>query len=175
MRLRLRPLSMADLEPYSVLHGLPEVVRYLPWEPRDPAEARKTLERKIADAGAKQVAYAVIRDSDDAFLGELNLTVYDAANRNAEIGFLFRPEFHGHGYATEAARELLRIAFVEWDLHRLIGRCDARNDASARLMRRLGTRQEAHFRRNEFIKGEWTDELVFALLAEEWAAGCQSS
>lgn len=171
----MRPLSMADLEPYSVMHGLPEVVRYVPWEPRDPAEARKTLERKIANAGAEKAAYAVIRNSDNAFLGELNLTVFDVENRNAEIGFLFHPEFHGHGYATEAARELLRIAFVERDLHRLIGRCDARNDPSARLMRRLGMRQEAHFRRNEFIKGEWTDELVFALLAEQWAAGVQPS
>lgn len=166
---------MDDLEPYSVLHGLPDVVRYLPWGPRDRAAALQSLERKIANAGPTQTAYAVIRDSDDAFLGELNLTVFDADNRNAEIGFLFLPEFHGHGYATEAARELLRIAFVDWDLHRLIGRCDARNDSSARLMRRLGMRQEAHFRRNEFIKGEWTDELVFALLAEEWAAGGQSS
>jgi RimJ/RimL family protein N-acetyltransferase len=170
MRVSLRPVSMEDLEPYSVMHGLPEVVRFLPWESRDAAEARTSLERKIAKAGPTQAAYAVIRDSDNAFLGELNLTVFDAENRNAEIGFLFLPEFHGHGYATEAARELLRIAFVEWDLHRLIGRCDALNDASARLMQRLGMRQEAHFRRNEFIKGEWTDELVFALLAEEWAA-----
>jgi RimJ/RimL family protein N-acetyltransferase len=175
MRVTLRPLSMADLEPYSVMHGLPEVVRYLPWEGRDPAQARKSLERKIANAGAEKVAYAVLRNSDNAFLGELNLTVFDVDNRNAEIGFLFQPEFHGHGYATEASRELLRIAFVDWDLHRLIARCDARNNASARLMQRLGMRQEAHFRRNEFIKGEWTDELVFALLAEEWAAGAQSS
>lgn len=170
MRVSVRPLSIADLEPYSVMHGLPEVVAYVPWEPRDRDEARKSLERKIAKAGATQAAYAVIRNSDNAFLGELNLTVFDADNRNAEIGFLFLPEFHGHGYATEASRELMRIAFVEWDLHRLIGRCDARNDASARLMQRLGMREEAHFRRNEFIKGEWTDELVFALLAEEWSA-----
>lgn len=175
MRVALRPLSATDLEPYSVLHGRPEVVRYLPWESRNREQARNSLERKIANAGADKAAFAVIRNSDNAFIGELNLTVFDVENRNAEIGFLFLPEFHGRGYATEAARELLRVAFVERDLHRLIGRCDARNDASARLMRRLGMRPEAHFRQNEFIKGQWCDEIVFALLAEEWATGAQSS
>jgi RimJ/RimL family protein N-acetyltransferase len=53
-------------------------------------------------------------------------------------------------------------------MHRIIGRLDARNTGSANLLKRLCLRQEAHFVRNEFIKGEWTDELVFALLADEW-------
>jgi RimJ/RimL family protein N-acetyltransferase len=55
-------------------------------------------------------------------------------------------------------------------LHRIIGRADGRNEPSARLMTRLGLRKEAHFVRNELVKGEWTDEVVFAMLAEEWAA-----
>jgi RimJ/RimL family protein N-acetyltransferase len=63
---------------------------------------------------------------------------------------------------------LLRVGFEELDMHRIIGRLDARNAGSANLLQRLGLRQEAHFVRNEFIKGEWTDELVFAILAEEW-------
>ncbi len=83
---------------------------------------------------------------------------------------MFNPRFHGKGYASEAAAALLRVAFEELGFHRVIGRCDARNTASSALMQRLGMRQEAHFVRNEFIKGEWSDELVFALLAEEWSA-----
>jgi RimJ/RimL family protein N-acetyltransferase len=54
--------------------------------------------------------------------------------------------------------------------HRIIGRCDARNNTSARLMERLGMRQEAHFHENEIFKGEWSDEYVYALLAGEWSA-----
>jgi RimJ/RimL family protein N-acetyltransferase len=59
-------------------------------------------------------------------------------------------------------------------LHRVIARVDARNDASARLARRLGMRQEAYLVRNEWFKGEWTDELDFALLEEEWATWQQN-
>jgi RimJ/RimL family protein N-acetyltransferase len=55
-------------------------------------------------------------------------------------------------------------------LHRILGRLDARNAASAKLLERLGMRREAHIVENEFVKGEWTDELLYALLAREWAA-----
>ena len=64
---------------------------------------------------------------------------------------------------------LLGLAFDDLGLHRVIARVDARNDASARLARRLGMRQEAYLVRNEWFKDEWTDELDFALLEEEWA------
>ena len=42
------------------------------------------------------------------------------------------------------------------------------NLASARLMERLGMRREAHFHSNEYVKDEWCDELVYAILREEW-------
>ena len=74
----------------------------------------------------------------------------------------------GRGYAIEAARVVLGVAFGEFGPHRVTGSCDARNLASARLMERLGMRREAHFRSNEYVKDEWCDELVYAILREEW-------
>jgi len=160
-------MTSDDLPAYADMHGRAEVARYLYWEPRGPEEARASLERKAANADPSEFVLAAVRNSDAAFVGEVNLHIYDAGNRAAEIGFIFHPQHHGHGYATEAAAGLLRIAFGDLGLHRVIGRCDARNGASAGVMRRLGMRQEAHFRQNEFVKGEWCDELVFALLDEE--------
>lgn len=63
---------------------------------------------------------------------------------------------------------MLDLAFGPLGLHRVIGQCDARNDASAQLMKRLGMRQEAHFISNELVRGEWCDELDFAVLEDEW-------
>jgi RimJ/RimL family protein N-acetyltransferase len=88
--------------------------------------------------------------------------------RTGELGYVFHPESHGHGYAAEAAVELVRIGFEELGMHRIIARLDARNTGSINLLKRLGLRQEAHFVRNEYLKGEWTDELVFAMLHDEW-------
>jgi RimJ/RimL family protein N-acetyltransferase len=65
---------------------------------------------------------------------------------------------------------MLRLGFEGLGLHRIVGRCDARNRASAKVMERLGMRREAYFRQNEIVRGEWTDELVYAMLADEWPA-----
>jgi len=94
-------------------------------------------------------------------------------HRGGEVGYVLNPEFGGHGYASEAVRRLLGLAFDDLGLHRVVARIDARNEASARLARRLGMRQEAYLVCNEWFKGEWTDELDFALLEDEWAATCK--
>jgi RimJ/RimL family protein N-acetyltransferase len=120
------------------------------------------------DADGQALTVAVILRETGQHVGEVTLFVHSTEHRSAEIGFVFHPDFHGLGYAAEASAELLRVGFEELDMHRIIGRLDARNAGSANLLQRLGLRQEAHFVSNEFIKGEWTDELVFAILAEEW-------
>jgi len=51
-----------------------------------------------------------------------------------------------------------------------VGRCDGRNLSSPRLMERLGMRREAHLVENEYVKGGWTDELIYAMLDREWQA-----
>ncbi len=94
----------------------------------------------------------------------------DPDNRQGEIGFIFDPAHQGHGYATEAARALVAHAFEHYGLHRVYGRLEPRNVASARVLEKLGMRREAHLIENEWVKGEWQSEAVYALLAREWAA-----
>lgn len=87
-----------------------------------------------------------------------------------EVGFVPKLAFQGPGLATEMAREMPRVGFEEMRCHRIIGRCDARNTASAAGKERLGVRRDAQLRQNEWVKGEWTGELSYAMLADEWAA-----
>ena len=171
-RVTLRAYAMDDLDAFSDMCGRDDVTRYLYWGSRTREESRTSLVRKVGETGFGDVdetlSLAVSRNDDGAYLGEVILHMIDAGSRGAEFGFLFHPDHHGQGYAGEAARAMLELAFGTLGLHRVIGRCDARNVASARLMRRLGMRQEAHFLSNEFVKGEWCDELDFALLEDEW-------
>src|SRR5919197_1471769 len=88
----------------------------------------------------------------------------------------FRPgdlDDQGRGYAGEAAEVVLRLGFADLGLHRIIGRCDPRNLPSARLLARLGMRREAHFIHNERFKGEWGDDLVYAILEHGGTASRQ--
>jgi RimJ/RimL family protein N-acetyltransferase len=166
-RLVLRRFRMEDLEDLLAIQSLPEVARYLYWEPRDREEVREALAEKVAgEPECLQLAVELI--AARRVIGEVTLRRLSREHRQGEIGFVFHPAYQGQGYAREAAEAMLRIGFLDWGLHRIIGRCDARNHRSARLMERLGMRLEAHFQENEIFKGEWGDELVYAILDREF-------
>ncbi|MEU4395043.1 GNAT family N-acetyltransferase [Kribbella sp. NPDC023855] len=173
-RLTLRRYLETDYDDLLKLQSSPEVTRFLLYEPKTPEQVKESLAGRLADVpldtDGQALTLAVIERETGRHTGEVTLFMNSAAQRTGEIGFVFHPDFHGRGYAAESSVELLRIGFEELGWHRIIGRLDARNGGSAALLKRLGMRQEAHFVRNEFLKGEWTDELVFAILAEEWKA-----
>jgi RimJ/RimL family protein N-acetyltransferase len=173
-RLTLRRYLETDYDDLLKLQSNDDVTRYLLYGRQTPEEVRNSLASRLAgvrmDAEGNALTVAVILRATGQHIGEVTLFVHSVQHNSGEIGFVFHPDFHGHGYATEASAELLRLGFEELGMHRIIGRLDARNTGSSNLFKRLGFRQEAHFVRNEFIKGEWTDEVVFALLASEWPA-----
>jgi RimJ/RimL family protein N-acetyltransferase len=172
-RLRLRPYEHGDMDAFVAMHSHPDVSRYLYWGVRSREELEDVLAGKIERARLERpgdgVDVAVFIKGSGAFAGSVSLQV-DSEHHQGELGFIIDPAQHGNGYATEAARALLRVAFEELRLHRVYGRLDARNRASARVLERLGMRREAHLVENEHVKGEWTDELIYALLDREWAA-----
>jgi RimJ/RimL family protein N-acetyltransferase len=173
-RLILRPFVPDDLDDLYAYHSRPDVARYLLWEARDRRQAADALARKIrqgalSDEGQSLVLAVVWREVGQV-IGEVKLEWLSQQHRQGEIGFVFNPDYHGKGLATEAAEVVLGLGFGELGLHRIIGRCDGQNGPSARLMERLGMRQEAHFVHNEIFKGEWGDELVYAMLDHEWQA-----
>jgi RimJ/RimL family protein N-acetyltransferase len=171
-RLVLRPFEAGDLDALFDLYRRPDVVRYLYWGARSLEEAREDLQRRITqsaiDEDSRRLALAVVLPELGRMIGDVTLKWVSREHRQGEIGFSFHPSFQGRGFATEAAEALLVLGFEGLCLHRVIGRCDARNIASARVMEHLGMRQEAHFVHNEVFKGEWGDELVYAMLDEEW-------
>ncbi|WP_433165751.1 GNAT family N-acetyltransferase [Kribbella sp. CA-247076] len=175
-RLTLRRYLETDYDDLLKLQSNDDVARFLLYDAQTPEQVRDTtLPRRLVelppmDADGQAVTLAVILRETGQHVGEVSLFVQNAAHRGGEIGFVFHPEFHGHGYAAEASVEMLRLGFEEFGMHRIIGRLDARNTGSAKLLQRLGMRHEATFVKNELIKNEWTDEAVFAMLADEWAA-----
>jgi RimJ/RimL family protein N-acetyltransferase len=171
-RLLLRRCREDDLDRLAEMQALPEVARYLYWEPRSREEVSETLARRIATTRLERdddwVVLAVERQEDGLLLGDVTVFLRSVEHRQAEVGWVFHPDAAGHGYATEASRALIDLAFDDLQAHRVFARTDARNDPSSALCRRLGMRQEAHFRESELFKGSWGDELVFAVLATEW-------
>jgi RimJ/RimL family protein N-acetyltransferase len=173
-RLLIRPLTPADADGLLAYRSLPDICRYVPFEP----QTRDELLERIASrwtrtelTGEGQVLILGVQVRDTGVLaGDVMLAWQSQEHASGEIGYVFNPDLSGRGYATEAADALLRLGFEGLGLHRIIARIDERNEPSARLARRLGMRQEARLVENEWFKGEWTTELDFAMLASEWQA-----
>jgi RimJ/RimL family protein N-acetyltransferase len=172
-RLRLRPLTLADAASLVAYRSIPELCRYVPFEPMDLETVTARLETLWANteltAEGQALTLGVELISSGELIGDVVLFFRSEADQGGEIGWIFHPRHGGHGYATEAAGGLLELAFRGLGLHRVVARVDARNDASLRLCERLGMRREGHLLRNEWFKGEWSSEIDFAMLHEEWA------
>jgi RimJ/RimL family protein N-acetyltransferase len=173
-RLTLRPFNPGDFDDLYAYQSRPDVARYLSWDARDRAQVQEALacqcEETALSAEGDWLTFAVVWRQAGKVVGEAGLKLISWENRQGEIGFVFNPDYHGRGLATEAAESLLMLGFDTIGWHRIIGSCDARNHSSARLMERIGMRREAHFVHYRLVKGQWADELVYAILDPEWRA-----
>ena len=173
-RLRLRPLRAQDGDALHRIESREDVARWLYYDPRTAAESAEVLEVRITRTRLEREGDGLELGIEHAETGELLGTVVlmyrSQEHQQGEIGFILHPDHQGQGLAREAAREMLRLGFEQLGLHRIVGRCEPRNEASARLLERLGMRREAHLIENEWVKGEWQSELVYAMLDREWRA-----
>jgi RimJ/RimL family protein N-acetyltransferase len=173
-RLLLRPLAESDYDALFDLGTRPEVVRYLMWDVMDAATVRAFLDRRLRqttiDGDDTAIVLAATIPPSDRMVGEFMLRLTSARHRQGEIGWSLHPDAQGHGYATEAARELMRLGFEELGLHRISADADPRNTGSLRIMERLGMRREADYVDVFFLKGEWVGEAHYAILEDEWRA-----
>ncbi|MEN8904807.1 MAG: GNAT family N-acetyltransferase [Clostridiales bacterium] len=90
-----------------------------------------------------------------------------------EIGYIFNPNYHRLGYATESSKELILYGFNNLNIHRIIGRCNPKNKASWKVLEKLGMKREGRFRENIFFKKDknnqpiWTDTYEYAILSRD--------
>lgn len=168
----MRAHTMDDLDAWHELFGDPAVVRYLYQAPLSRDEAAEHLSKRFTATLPQQDGewLMLAMEFDGRCVGDVGVHLVSRENRQCEIGYVLSPRVQGRGLATEAATLITAIAFDELDTHRVCGRLDARNEASARLLERLGMRREGHLRETEWVKGEWTDEVIYAITLPEWRA-----
>ncbi len=171
-RLTLRPFKKSDLEAMMAYHALPEVQRYLDWKARDRVEVESALQSMVKQNRLTRpgdtIHLAVVEDDSEAVIGQIALRWTDATAGQAEVRFIFNPEFRRQGYASEAVSAVIGLGFESFNFHRIYAICAGKNQASARLLKKLGMRLEAHYREHALFQGEWDEELHFAILDREW-------
>ena len=171
-RVALRRLHPGDVEALVAYRSSAEVARYQSWDAPYPRAAGERLVRQMMarhpDTAGEWFQFAVILRSTGELIGDCAARPHADDFRQAEIGFTIAPGHQRRGYAAEAAGCLLGYLFERRGKHRVTACCDARNAGSAGVLGRLAMRREGHLRESTRARGEWTDDLLYALLACEW-------
>jgi RimJ/RimL family protein N-acetyltransferase len=172
-RLLLRRATPDDVDATWVFRQLPETQEWVVAATVTYDDYRERFLRE------EQLANLLVVELDGRVIGDLTLAIQDgwaqrevadqAKNVHGELGWTLDPSYGGKGYATEAVRALIDIAFRRLGLRRLHADCFYDNEASWRLMERVGMRREQHTVKDSLHRTKgWLDGLSYALLAEEW-------
>ena len=170
-RLTLRDFEGAD---WAAVHRYASdyhVVRFMAWGPNNEQETRAFVARAIAyGAETPRTRYqlAVTQNGGGGLIGGCGLVVSAPESRAGWIGYCFRRDVWGRGFATEAARALLAFGFEHLGLHRIFATCDTENLASARVLEKCGMVREGRLREHKWIKERWRDSFLYAVLDREW-------
>lgn len=173
-RLALRRATPDDAQAVWRYRCMESVARWLTALPRDFEEFRAQFVKP------SWLTRTLVVELDDELVGDLMLKIQDGwaqaeradevRNVEAELGWVFHPDYTRRGLATEAVHELLRICFEDLGLRRVIAQCFALNETSWRLMERVGMRRESYAVRDSLHRsGDWLDGMTYALLKEDWA------
>jgi RimJ/RimL family protein N-acetyltransferase len=174
-RVALRRFHSDDLAKFVAYRSSEQVARFQSWDAPYPREEGERFIQEIAkqdpDTPGEWFQFAVVLRSTGHLIGDCAAMPHADDPRQCDIGFTISAEHQGHGYATEAVRLLLNYLFTERGKHRITAYCDPRNAASVALLERLGMRAGRSPAGEHLGQGEWTDDLVYALLPDEWKSG----
>lgn len=170
-RILLRNINITDLDDFLYYRSNPEVATYQGWEPfnkEDAATYINIYKDNVPGIPGDWCLFAIIHKDDNKLIGDCSIRLNKDEPRIAEVGCSLSPDYQGRGMAKETVSLVMDYAFNELNVHRFVGITDAKNEASLKLMERLGMRKEGHFIQNIWFKGAWGDECSYAILKEEW-------
>ena len=172
-RLILGPMALTDVDDLLEYQSHPEIVRYIPWPER--------TREQVVEAATKTIATGKfdLKEENDCIvlvwelksgqvIGQSNMTLKSPHDQCADIGWVTHQEFQRRGLAFEATYALMKYAFQNFSLHRIIADIDTRAPKSAALAEKLGMRREGEFKDAEFFKGAWCDMWLYAILKSEF-------
>jgi RimJ/RimL family protein N-acetyltransferase len=171
-RLRLRLVTEADLPDLLRIHEVDEVTRYLPyttWQTLADAEAWYGRVVKRHEEGSA-MQFVLADKASDTAVGTCLLFRFEPDNGAAELGYALGRSHWGTGVMREGLNALIGYAVGPLGLRRLAAHVDPRNQASHRLLLRLGFTHEGMLRQRWVMKGEIKDSNVYSLLRHEWPA-----
>lgn len=169
-RLVLRPVSGQDKSALFAYRSDKATNRYQGWIPENEEEAAAFIAKvaKEMNVPGSWFQFVIEEKGQQHIIGDLGIRFPEDDIYQAEVGCTLSKDYHHCGYAFEALSRVIDFVFEELQKHRIFTSIDPANTGAIRLVERLGFRKEAHFRKSLLLNGVWVDDVVYALLEEEW-------
>ncbi len=170
-RMILRPLVDSDVESVFEYCSDPEVSKFTTWSPHRTLDdsqllisyAKKNYQRNIPEP------YAItLKSNPQKVIGTIGWFWVSELHKNIEIAYALAKDLWGQGLIFEASKAVLDLAIKNHDIHRISSRCIAENSGSARVLEKLGMTYEGTQRQVMYIKGQFVDLKLYAILRSEW-------
>lgn len=165
-RLLYRPVNINDSAEIIALRGNETNMKFIPRPlvktEKEALEHIQMIQEKI-DSN-EGINWAVTEKNNDQLIGLIGHYRIKPEHYRSEIGYMFLPQHHGKGYATESIKRILKYAFEEMNVHSVEAVIDPKNNASEQVLKKIGFNKEAHFIENEFYNGKFIDSVVYSLL-----------
>ena len=166
-RLLLKPVTTADIPAIHRLHSMPETDEYNTLGiPADITVTANVVDGWLKDTD-QEVWCITLKDTRE-FIGLAALIFKTPRFRSAEVWYKLDVAWWGQGLATEAVKTLLSYAFDQLKLHRVEAGCAVGNAGSARVLAKSGMQLEGRKRKALPIRGNWYDNFMYAILAEDF-------
>lgn len=164
---RFRPGDAADIFSYT---SLEEVARYMTWEAhRSEADAEAFIQHTLeALAKGEPGAWAIEHLADGRVIGSCGISDCIEGFQSVALGYVLNPAYQGRGYMAEAVRAVVRTCFQDLGVNRVEALCVTENQASAHVAQRCGLRLEGLLRQQVIIHGQFMDQQVWGLCAEDY-------
>ena len=164
-------MLVTDADDMYEYAGKKSVTEYLTWYPHPDREyTRDYLEYlgtryRVGDF----FDWAVTLKESEKMIGTCGFTCFDYTDNSAEVGYVINPSYRGREIAPEALYAVMRFGFLTLGLHRIEAHYIDGNDASRRVMEKVGMRFEGVQRESMLIKGEYRDIGICAILKKDFA------
>ena len=169
-KLTLRPFAIDDIETVHSYISDSQIAKYLLFATDSKDDTKAFIEKAIDDYSKvplKNYNYAIELIESRKLIGGCSILV-DEFGSEAEVGWVIRKEYWGEGLGTLIAQTLIKYGFEQLGLRRIYAACDSENVGSYRVMEKNGMRREGHFVKSRLSRGQYKDELYYAILREEW-------
>lgn len=169
----LRSIRHDDAAALFKYHSDAVTNKYQGWIPKTIDDVYDFIENRISetiDLINTWYQFGIILKENCEFIGDVGIHFLDEQKEQVEIGCTLDINYQGKGFATEALIRIINYVFIDLNKHRVLTCIDPENIKSIALFERIGFKKEAHLKESNSINREWTDDVFYSIIKEEWIA-----